>query len=75
MTTAVRRRCYEAFKDAYGSNADEILEKFREVQIVKNAQRQTGGQRKKDFKKAEAKLIEFVSAPSTITSRAYLNVT
>ena len=75
MTPAVRRECYEAFKEAYGSEVHEILESYREIQIAQNGQRQTGGQRKRDFKKAEAKLIEFVSAPSTITSCAYLNVT
>ena len=61
VTPAVRRECYEAFKQKHGSKTDQILESFREFQIARNGQQQTSGQRKQVFKKAETKLVEFVS--------------
>ena len=39
----------------------EILDGYRDVQITRNGRQQTSGQRKKEFKKAETKLVEFVS--------------
>ena len=61
VTPAVRQKCYEAFKEAYGSDMYEILDSYRDVQITRNGRQQTSGQRKKEFKKAEAKLVKFVS--------------
>ena len=67
VTPAVRRECYEAFKQKHGSKTDQILESFREFQIARNGQQQTSGQRKQVFKKAETKLVELVSAATSIT--------
>ena len=67
ITPAVRRQCYKAFLQKHGSNSDAILENFREVQIARNGQQQTAGQRKQVFRKAEMKLVELVSAAKSIT--------
>ena len=62
VTPAIRQKCYDAFKEVYGSDAFEILENYRNMQITTEGQHQTSGQRNKDFRKCQTKLIEFVSA-------------
>ena len=69
VTPAIRQKCYEAFKKTHGPKTSQILESFREVQIARDGQSQTSGQRKKVFKKAETKLVELVSVAVIVRFR------
>ena len=56
-----RQRCYEAFKDTLGlEKAQKVLEKYRMLQVVREGQGQTNSQRKSEFRKHAAKLVEQV---------------